>query len=139
MIRKAQAADADTVFDLLTQFAVSYTPERAAFDRNYPRMLDSQSVSLLVAEKEGQVIGYILAFAFLTLYANGLIVEIQELMVAPEARGQGIGRSLVEAVGDWARTLGAIEVTVPTRRAGDFYRRLGFAETAAYFKRSLEP
>jgi GNAT superfamily N-acetyltransferase len=136
-IRPARTEDADGVFELLTQFAMSYRPQRAAFDRHYPRLLASDSVDLLVAEVAGRPVGYALAFRLLTLFANGTVSELQELMVDPEYRGRGIGRRLVEAVVERARREGSVEVTVPTRRAGAYYLRLGFEETAAYFKLTI--
>ena len=36
-----------------------------------------------------------------------------------------------------ARQRGAVEVTVPTRRARDFYLAMGFESTAEYFKLNL--
>ena len=36
-----------------------------------------------------------------------------------------------------AKSRGAVEVTVPTRRARSFYLALGFEATAEYFKRKL--
>jgi GNAT superfamily N-acetyltransferase len=85
----------------------------------------------------GRVVGYALAFRLLTLYANGIVVEVQELMMAPEHRRQGIGRRLVESIVERAAAAGAVEVAVPTRRARDFYLPLGFVETATYLKRPL--
>ena len=58
-------------------------------------------------------------------------------MVAPEQRRQGIGRQLVEGIVKRAQDASAVEVTVPTRRARDFYLPLGFTETASYLKRTL--
>jgi N-acetylglutamate synthase-like GNAT family acetyltransferase len=58
-------------------------------------------------------------------------------MVAPEHRKRDIGRRLVIDIMDRARAAGAVEVTVPTRRARDYYLRLGFEETATYLKRKL--
>ncbi len=133
-IRAGQLADADAVFALLTQFAVSYRPKRTAFDMLYPALLTSEHGTLLVAETDEQVVGYTVAVLLPVLYANGPIVEIQELMVTPEYRGLGIGTRLVESVIDDARNAGAVEVTVPTRRAGSYYLRFGFAETATYYK-----
>ncbi|MDX6346878.1 MAG: hypothetical protein QOF84_1668, partial [Streptomyces sp.] len=52
-------------------------------------------------------------------------------------RGRGIGERLVAAVLERARTKGAVEVTVPTRRARDYYLRLGFEQTATYLKRPV--
>ena len=70
----------------------------------------------------------------LTLFANGIVTELVELMVEPPYREQGIGSELVGAIVERAKARGAIEVTVPTRRAAEFYTRLGFEETAEYFK-----
>ena len=138
LIRPAQANDANAVFALLVEFAMSYVSERAAFDRHYPELLESKSADLLVAEKDGQVAGYALDFDLLTLFANGVVTELQELMVEPKQRGQGIGVSLVKEAITRAKARGSVEVTVPTRRAGEFYKRLGFKDTADYFKLELD-
>ena len=109
-IRWAELVDAESVFGLLTQFATSYGPARAVFEQSYPRLLAataSNGVEFLVAESEDTVVAFALTLRFLTLYANGPIVELQELMVAPRARGRGIGAGLVRAVIDRARAGGA--------------------------------
>ena len=79
-------------------------------------------------------IGYLLAFDLLTLFANGLVTELQRLSVLEAHRGHGIGRTLVKEAISRATARGSVEVTVPTRRAGDFYYLLGFERTAEYFK-----
>jgi N-acetylglutamate synthase-like GNAT family acetyltransferase len=137
-IRPAEAADADAIFTLLEQFAVSYCPQRPLFDRHLPVLLAAEEAELLVASLDGRVVGYALAFRLLTLYANGPIMELQELMVAPLFRSRRIGRRLVEAIVERAWERGCVEVTVPTRRAVDYYRKLGFIETATYLKRKRE-
>src|SRR5579871_6777008 len=96
-IRPAKSSDADRVFELLTQFAMSYQPARNAFDRNLALLLQDEDADLQVACIDGEVVGYILAFRLLTLFANGLIMEIQELMVDPRHRGKGVGKELVSA------------------------------------------
>jgi predicted N-acetyltransferase YhbS len=139
-IRPAEPTDADAVFSLLESFATSYRPSRAAFDRNYGRLLAkaADGTDLLVAEDEAQVTGYALVTRFLVLYANGHVAELQELMVAPAWRGRGIGRALVSAIARKARVAGAVELTVPTRRARDYYLALGFTETATFLKLDLQ-
>jgi GNAT superfamily N-acetyltransferase len=137
LIRPARPADADALFPLLQQFAMSYRPDRAAFDRHLPLLVAADHADLLVAELDGRPVGYALAFHLLTLYANGVVAELQELMVAPEHRGRGIGRRLVTAIIERARAVGAVEVTVPTRRAAEYYLRLGFEDTATYLKLKL--
>lgn len=58
-------------------------------------------------------------------------VEIQKLFVAAEARGRGIGRSLITALHDAARQRGRSLVVLGTRRgepAEKFYKQLGYLE-----------
>ena len=136
-VRPALPPDADAVFGLARAFATSYSPVRSAFDINYPRVLEDTDSDLLVAEQDGVVVGYALVRDSLTLFANGVVTEVLELYVVEEARGKGIGRSLVRQVVDRAKDRGAVEVTVPTRRAGSFYVDLGFERTAEFFKLRL--
>ena len=137
-VRRALVSDADAVFRLLCEFATSYKPVRPAFDSNYPRLLGNEGTDLLVAEQGGLVVGYILASDSLTLFANGIVIELMELYVDEEHRGRGIGRELVQQAVARARERGAVEVTVPTRRAGSLYLELGFKVTAEFFKLNLE-
>lgn len=55
------------------------------------------------------------------------------MWVSPDARGQGIGRQLVEATKDWARADGALslqlEVTNTNLGATRLYERCGFKAT----------
>jgi predicted N-acetyltransferase YhbS len=135
VIRPATQADAEGVFAQLAQFAVSYRPNHTAFQEHFPGLIAADHVDLVVACFGKEVVGYLLAFRLVTLYANGLVTEIQELIVDPGHRNQGIGRKLIEAAVERAWAAGSKEVTVPTRRAGAYYERLGFVETAGYFKR----
>jgi predicted N-acetyltransferase YhbS len=138
-IRPAQLDDRDRLYELLCQFVWSTTPDRQAFDRNFPAVVADPNTYLRVAEDNGVVLGYSLAVLQWTLYANGKIVLLQELMVDPEHRGKGIGGQLMQSVIDDAMQAGAREITVPTRRAKDYYPRFGFNEIAAYFKLKVEP
>ncbi len=132
-IRRAEAADADSVFAMLERFAMSYEPDRNVFGRSFAAMIDSQDVSLLVADDGGTLAGYVMAVEFGTLFANGVVVQVEELFVEEAKRGAGTGQELVAAVVEWARQRGAVEVTVPTRRAGAYYEWLGFERTAEYY------
>ena len=138
IVRPALVSDADVVFPLLSKFASSYEPVRSSFESNYPRLLEADGTDLLVAENDGLVVGYILASDSLTLFANGVVTELPELYVEERERHRGIGRDLVEQAVARARDRGAVEVTVPTRRAGPFYLNLGFELTAEFFKLRLE-
>lgn len=62
--------------------------------------------------------------------------EMKRLWVAPESRGLGLARRLVEAAEDAARDLGADLLRLDTNRALTeavaLYRRLGYAEIPRY-------
>jgi len=138
VVRQASLPDADAVFLLLVKFATSHKPARSAFETNYPRLMEMDGTDLLVADKRGRVVGYVLASDSPTLFANGVVTELLELYVEEQERHSGIGRDLVEQAVARARDRGAVEVTVSTRRAGPFYLELGFELTAEFFKLKLE-
>lgn len=137
-IRQADIHDAEAVFTLLCELSTSCRPDRGVFDGTFERVLASMTyddgVDLLVAEDDGRVVGYALASRSLTFHANGPVAELQEIVVEPRRRGTGVGCRLVAAIAGRAKENGVVELTAPTRRAGDFYRTLGFTESAAYFR-----
>jgi GNAT superfamily N-acetyltransferase len=122
---------------MLGRFVTSYAPDRGAFERSFAAMLDDERVLLLVAEDGDALAGYVLAVELPTLFANGPVVQIEELFVEEASRGAGFGRALLDAVIAWARGRNATEVCVPTRRSGEYYERLGFEHTAEYYHRRL--
>jgi GNAT superfamily N-acetyltransferase len=84
---------------------------------------------LLVAEQGGQLVGYA---AFFETYSTFLALPslyLEDLFVHPEARGRGVGKALVLAVGRLAveRGCGRFEWTVLdwNTDAQRFYRSLG--------------
>jgi GNAT superfamily N-acetyltransferase len=61
-------------------------------------------------------------------------VELLSMWVAPEARGRGVGRTLVEAVVQWASSRAANGVTLSVKRSNEaivLYKRCGFVPTPA--------
>ncbi|KOV60223.1 GNAT family N-acetyltransferase [Streptomyces sp. MMG1121] len=137
-IRDATPSDADDIYRLLSGFVTSYRPDRMVFDdATFPRIIEAASdgsAEFLVAEQDSCVVGYLLAVRMPTLFAGGTVLELLELTVAQPMRGRGTGSALIRAAQAKAREAKDVEVTVPTRRAADFYRALGFHETAVHLK-----
>lgn len=83
-----------------------------------------EQARLWVAERRGAVVG------FVGLLRRGRQAEIEPVVVSFDARGQGIGRSLVETAVEAARADGATQVkATPVARnalALRFFHRLGF-------------
>ncbi|MHB1613973.1 MAG: GNAT family N-acetyltransferase [Actinomycetes bacterium] len=135
-IRDATISDRDAVWLLVRDFAMSSTPDRATFDESFTALHAEPNMLLCVAESGEVVIGYLVATSHLTLFANGPVCWIEEVMVSPEHRRAGVGAALMNAAERWAETLGAAYVSLATRRAGDFYRALGYEDSAVFFKKS---
>ncbi|MFF8968170.1 GNAT family N-acetyltransferase [Streptomyces sp. NPDC014995] len=66
----------------------------------------------LVAELDGRVVGYVRLGLPTSLACNAHVRQIQGLAVADEARGRGVGRTLIRAALDEARRRGARRVTL---------------------------
>ncbi|SDS83714.1 GNAT family N-acetyltransferase [Microlunatus soli] len=135
-IRPAGSADADQLFGLATQLATSAVPQRQAFQRSLEQILSDPERHLLVAADGDQLQGYLYGMVHPAFHANGPIGWVEELIVDETIRGAGIGRQLVVAYEHWAfAEHDARHISLATRRAGDFYRAIGYEESAVYFKR----
>ncbi|OEJ27198.1 GNAT family N-acetyltransferase [Streptomyces agglomeratus] len=67
---------------------------------------------ILVAELDGAIAGYIRTVPPTPLASNAHVRQIQGLAVADGARGRGIGRALLRAAADAARSGGAVRMTL---------------------------
>ena len=69
----------------------------------------------LVAEDDGEVIGFVNCVLHASTWAAGEICYLEDLFVSPAARGSGAGRALIEAVLERARSNGWERVYWHTR------------------------
>ena len=76
---------------------------------DFAHWVGDEQYRVFVAERDGDLVGFITACLWepSPIYAGPQEVYINELYVVPEARGQGGGRRLVEAVKTWAETFPA--------------------------------
>jgi GNAT superfamily N-acetyltransferase len=84
---------------------------------------------------DGALQGYALTTIVPLLATNGPSAQLQELVVDAAARGLDVGTQLVRAVEAECERRGVTQLTVASRRAGGFYDRLGFHESAEYMRR----
>jgi len=137
-IRQADFGDADDVARLAAALAMSFEFSAARFRENYPALLAADGACLLLAVSGQESVGYLLGFRHLTFYANGPVGWVEEIVVLDQDRGQGIGRVLMDAFEQWAAAQGCALVALATRRAGPFYRALGYEESATYYRKVLD-
>ncbi|MEN3533981.1 GNAT family N-acetyltransferase [Microbispora sp. ZYX-F-249] len=138
-LRRAEKSDADEIFALAREFALTFRPERAPFDAALPQLLENEDAFLIVATVDGTVRGYLLGFTHLTLFANGRVAWVEEAMIESSYRRHGIGRRLLEEFETWARSRQAGYVALATRRAAEFYGALGYEISATYYRKMLRP
>lgn len=137
-IREARAGDEDDLFALVGQIGHALAPDRVAYDATIASYLSGEqhSVLLYVAEAAGSALqGYALTTIVPLLATNGPSAQLQELVVDEAARGFDVGTQLVRAVEAECDRRGVTQLTVASRRAGGFYDRLGFHESAEYMRR----
>ena len=108
-IRRATAADADAIVTLVrdAQLAVPGVVEHLE--------------TFFVAERDRRAVGAI------GLEVRGTDALLRSAVVSPEARGAGIGASLVTAVFDLARREGVETMYLLTTSAQGYWARQGFA------------
>jgi GNAT superfamily N-acetyltransferase len=137
-IRAAVAEDAEAIAALLTELgypaAPSDIPARLAAVRDAPGQT-------FVAESAGEVLGVGSVTRLSLLHRAEPAALLSALVVRPEARGQGVGRLLVDAAERHAAGWGchSIELTSRDERvaAHRFYRGLGFESGSRKFVRQV--
>ena len=91
----------------------------------------------LVAERGGRWAGIASA------RDDGGAVEVLGLWVAPEARGLGVGRALLEAAGDWAKARGAARLVLwvngENAHALRLYEACGYARLSGPHQGKRDP
>lgn len=134
-IRRAGAADADSVATLAAELVMSFEFSEEAFRASYPGLLASEDACLLLADNGHENLGYLLGFRHLTFYSNGPVGWVEEIVVRHQDRGQGVGRLPMNSFEQWAAEQGCALVALATRRAAPFYHALGYEESATYFRK----
>jgi GNAT superfamily N-acetyltransferase len=135
--RPAVESDGQGIWPLMQEFAVSYRPQAEAFGVSFSALLQRSDTLVLVAEDATGIIGYLLASFHGTFFANGPVAWVEELMVAQPARRSGVGRSLLAHAERWAQSVPTAYIALASRRAGDFYRRVDYEESATYYRKLL--
>ncbi len=145
LIREATESDLPAVGKLLEDLtdAINSTEgiDAEIALKNYERLLNDAGSHFLVAAREGTPVGFINFTVRQTILHQGPSALIDELVVAEEYRGKGIGRQLVQGAIDKCSQLGCCEVEVSTEKtnlkARKFYKQCGFEERGMLFEADL--
>ena len=137
-LRDAKPSDAARIVELISE--LEHEIDEKSVRRNLGRLKNIGELPL-VASLDKKVVGLIGRHLMTTIHRPQPVGRIPVLVVASEARGHNIGRTLVEAVEQWCRDQGCalIEVTSNDRRAEAhaFYRHLGYDRSSIRFFKKL--
>jgi ribosomal protein S18 acetylase RimI-like enzyme len=156
IVRRATPADLPTVGRLgalLVSEHYDFDPQRFLAPRpetpaGYASFISTQlkdpDVTVLVAEDDGDVIGY--AYAAVEGYdymaLRGPAGVLHDIIVAPEHRGRGVGRLLLGAALEFFRSRGVPRVVLSTAERNEAAQRLfasaGFRRTMIEMARELD-
>lgn len=139
-VRPANEADNNSVYELLNQLKGSQH-NREAFERNYTQNLSDPLVHYLVAIYNQKPVGFISLHVQRILHHANRTGELQELIIDQNYRGKGIGKQLMAAVEELARSLSLEELELTTRihrkEAQEFYKNLDFSNSHLKFVKEL--
>jgi GNAT superfamily N-acetyltransferase len=133
-LRRVYGNNLEVMLDLSAQL---YAREPGAWDRQHARraaeelIADAGRGGIWLLEVEGEAAGYLVLTVCFSLEFGGRFCLVDELFVADEWRGRGIGTQALEFAGQWAREQGmeALRLEVWTGNAGAIrlYQRAGYA------------
>jgi aminoglycoside 6'-N-acetyltransferase I len=138
-IRDASLADAGAIASLLTELGYPVGAADAA------RRLERGHERVVVAVREGEVVGLLSIWMALPLTRSLPVARITALVVSPAARRHGAGRALMSRAAELAGEAGCegIELTSgerPERAAAHrFYESLGYRVTSRRYWLPLRP
>jgi GNAT superfamily N-acetyltransferase len=148
-VRTATAGDAGEVARLLHDFNTEFDTPSPGVETLAPRLRSLLAGDGTLAVLAGEpAVGVALVTLRPNVWYEGPVALLDELYVAPDRRGGGIGSAIVDHLLTWAREMdvGLIEINVDEADvdARRFYERHGFTgiepttgERAFYYHREL--
>jgi GNAT superfamily N-acetyltransferase len=100
--------------------------------------IDSRDSVVLVADADGELVGFVTAYQDLHSVRFGYRAWIEDLAVHPDWRSLGIGKRMLDAAKGWARERGATHLELDSALARTdahrFYEREGAAARSYSFQ-----
>ena len=142
-VRRCRLEDFDGVYALLRQLWPTRNLDVAALREVFRKGLASDRQAYLCAQVAG---GKLVAFGSLSvrnsLWQQGPLANVDELVVDEAWRGRGIGTEMLDRLSDCARELGCRRIELDSalhrKEAHAFYESRGFERLSYLFTRPLE-
>ncbi|TBH76541.1 GNAT family N-acetyltransferase [Aquirufa nivalisilvae] len=136
-IRQAKLEDENAVLQLVDELE-NRTSDPRVFHQIWNEYLGHAHTFVWVVEsQENQLVGFLSVIGQNLLHHEGMVYEIQELIVTAACQGNGLGRKLIEILRAELKEkdVKSIEVTSNKRRkeAHAFYEAMGFTNSHEKF------
>ena len=136
VIRPARPDDLDALVELLRilfGIEADFAFDAARQRRGLAMLLVHEGAVVLVAEAAGQVIGMCSGQLTISTAEGGFALLVEDVVVAQNWQGKGVGRALLAALEQWAadRNIGRLQLLADRNNAAalEFYRKLGWQGT----------
>lgn len=136
IIRFAEERDVDTLVNLLSilfSLEEDFTVDPGKQQRGVRLMLASKQAVILVAEKDGTVVGMCSGQLLISTAEGAPVALVEDVVVFPEYRNTGVGSRLVAAVIGWANQHGGCRLQLLADRNNldglEFYHANGWQST----------
>ena len=125
---------------MIGQLGYPTSPETVA--RRLERLQSSEADRLVVAERDGDVVGLAVLHISLAIEYDEPAAKMSAIVVEERHRRRGIGEALMAAMEAETRRRGCCLIFLTTADlrtdAHAFYRRIGFEETGRRFAKRLD-
>jgi len=110
---------------------VEFEPDIDAQVRGLRLIISDSNVGLiLIARKQGKIVAMANLLYTVSTALGGKVGLLEDMVVRPEYRGQGVGLALLSAAIEYAQQVGCLRLTLLTDvdnlSAQQFYQRAGF-------------
>jgi N-acetylglutamate synthase-like GNAT family acetyltransferase len=141
-IRKCTAGDFEAIYALLLQLWPGKELHKDILRNLYNQGLNSTNEEYYGVECDKRLVGFCSISFKNSLWQEGCLGNINELIIDQTLRKQGLGKDLLDAVFRGARQRGCFRVelasTLARVQASDFYLKMGFEKRASVFSKMLE-
>lgn len=108
-----------------------YRPDRAVQERGLALILEQPSRGrIFVIRNEHRIIGMVNLLFTISTAMGGFVIQMEDVVIHPDHRGQGFGGRLLTEVIEFARAKDFIRITILTDKISaesqNFFRKFGF-------------
>ena len=143
MARLSDVPAMTALLRLLFAQEAEFAPDATAQDKGLRTILDDPAVGQLLVADDGQrILGMVNLLYTYSTALGARVALLEDMVVAEEVRGSGLGKRLVEAAVAHCRKVGCKRITLLTdgdnARAHAFYQRCSFSRSdMVAFRRAL--